>query len=110
MTETRDIVGPTLRALNRIPGVICLRLQAGTVRARGGFVRGNAAGTPDLLAIVRGSAIFMEAKMPRMHGERGGVLSKEQHAFIRRAYGAEADWLVITSPKDAIDVVKGYLR
>lgn len=63
-------------------GFPVLRLQAGRVRARNGWVHGNKAGCPDKLAVLsRGRIAWLEAKF------EGGERSPEQerwHADARR--------------------------
>ena len=78
MSETSTIVTPLLKALNGIPGVICLRLHAGTTPVRGGYIRQNEKGTPDLLVLLP-EPLFIECKLP------GEKLSAEQLRFRGRA-------------------------
>ena len=104
-SETRDVVGPTLRALNSLPYCLAERLQSG--RARGGKMRLCSAGCPDLFAIICGTTVFFEAKTPI------GRLSPAQLEWHRRARNAGAFVQVIRSPREAIEVAKslfGRLR
>ncbi len=100
MSETSSIVTPAYETLNAIPGVVCYRIHAGKVKVRGGWMRQNDAGAPDLLVLVRGIPIAMEAKLPK------GLVTEDQlkeHGRIRRAGGAV---VIIRSAHEAIQIVR----
>lgn len=103
MSETRDVVRPTLEILNGIPGVIAYRIQSGKVRVRGGWMHLAEPGTPDIGCMVRGLSVFFEAKAPR------GVLSDEQLRWHERARRAGAIVVVIRKPSTALDEVRKIL-
>jgi len=86
MSETSEIVGPAIKALNAIPGVVAYRVFTGKAKVRGGYVNGAPEGFPDIGVVIRGRPIYLEAKL-----EAGGITSLEQlkmHDRLRRA-GAE---------------------
>lgn len=100
MSETSDIVTPVYETLNALPGVVCYRVHAGKVKVRGGWMRHNGAGAPDLVVVVRGRTIAMEAKTAK------GLVSElqlQEHGRIRRA-GGEVH--VIRSVADAMQIVR----
>lgn len=53
MRKEADIVRDMVRALNRIPGVFCLRTHGGSFQAKG---------TPDIFGCALGRAFVIEAK------------------------------------------------
>ena len=100
MSETSEIVTPLLDALESIPGVVALRLHAGSVRVAGGWMRNNRPGTPDILAIVFGFPVFLECKTAK------GLVSDAQldwHAHARRQ---GCDVVVVRSVSDGLRVVR----
>ena len=100
MSETSDIVGPTMKALAKIPGVYALRLQSG----RRGRVQMCPAGTPDILVITRGKAAFLEAKLP---GEKFSEPQVSAMFWIERA-GSEV--YEVNSVSDSLKIVKQLLK
>lgn len=103
MSETADIVSPLIESLNAIPGVWARRMHSGKVRARGGYVYLGATGAPDIFALVRGRALFLEAKLPK------GLVTEAQlaeHGRIRQAGGVV---VVVRSVRDGIDAVREML-
>lgn len=103
MSETSDVVRPTLEALNSIPGCVAFRIHSGRVKVRGGWMHLGESGLPDIGAVVRERPVFFEAKDVK------GLVSEDQlkqHARIRRA---GADVFVIRSPREAVDVVRAIL-
>lgn len=100
VSETSEIVGPIVRALDRIPGVYVLRLNSG----RRGRVWMCPAGTPDILAVVHGQAVFFEAKLP---GEKPSEVQLFVAAKIARAGGRT---YYPTNPGQAVEIVKQLLQ
>lgn len=83
-------------------GVYALRINSGAIRTeRGGMVRGAPAGTPDVLCIVGGRAVFLEVKRP---GNKPTALQLEMHARLR---AAGATVVVVTSVDEALEAVNG---
>ena len=104
MSETSTIVTPALCALNGIPGVWARRLQSGQVKVRGAWMHLGAKGAPDFFAVVRGRAVFFEAKLA------GEKTTPEQVAEHRRIARAGAQTFVVRSVREAVDVVREMLR
>jgi len=101
MSETSDVVTPTLKALRKLPYVWATRLHSGS--ARGGKQQLSPVGSPDLLAIVRGVPVFLEAK-----SETGKLRdSQTEQAMLLRAAGAVVH--TVRSVAEAMDVVRRYL-
>lgn len=101
MSEQSDVTSPTLAALSRLPGVWAMRVHSGS--ARGGKQRLAPVGTPDLLAVIRGVAVFLECKAPKKNASPGQI---EQHRRIRLA---GADVVVVRSVHEALGVVREIL-
>ena len=106
MSETSDVVTPTLRALRNIPGVVAERVQSGT--RGGGKMRLASPGAPDIWCICMGVALLFECKA------EGGKTKKktkeaqaEYHERVRRCGGVV---LVITKPAQAIEVVRKLME
>ena len=64
-----------------------LRLQSGRARVNGGWMHGCEEGTPDLLVLLHGRAIFIELKAPgkeptREQDARKGELVKMGHEVL----------------------------
>jgi len=104
MSETSTIVTPALSALNGIPGVWARRLQSGQVKVRGAWMHLGAKGAPDFFAVVRGKAVFFEAKLPK---ELVTEVQLSEHGRIRRAGGVVH---VVRSVREAVDVVRAMLE
>lgn len=104
MSETSEIVTPAMNAINKIPGVACIRVHSGRVKVARGWMKQNRKGSPDLLAVVNGRAVFMEAKK---QGEKLTPDQEQEHERLRRA-GATV--VVIHSPDEAIAAVMGVRR
>ena len=105
MSETSEVTRPTVDALNCIPGVIAIRIQAGRVKSRGGgWMQLAEPGSPDVIAVVKGLAVFFECKAPK------GLVSEEQLAWHARARRAGAVVVVIRKPSAAVDVVRKILN
>lgn len=104
MTETHDVVRPTLDLLNGIPGVIAYRIHSGKAKVRGGWIHLADPGTPDIGATVKGLAVFFEAKAAK------GLVSEEQLEWHARARRAGAMVFVIRRPSTAVDVVRKILN
>jgi hypothetical protein len=103
MTETSDVVRPTLEALNGIPGVVAYRIHAGKAKVRGGWMHLGERGIPDIGCCVRGLSVFFEAKAAK------GLVSEEQLAWHGKARRAGAMVFVIRSPGAAVEVVRKVL-
>ena len=81
-------------------GVYAIRLNSGAIKTeRGGLVRGAPAGTPDVLCIIGGRAVFFEVKRP---GKKATALQEEMHARLRAAGATVA---VVTSIDEALEVL-----
>lgn len=82
-------------------GVFAIRLNSGAIRTEaGGMVRGCPPGTPDILCIVNGAAVFLEVKRP---GKRPTALQTEMHARLRAAGARVA---VVTSVDEAMEEIE----
>jgi hypothetical protein len=82
VSETSSIVSPLLKALNGLPYVWATRLHSGS--ARGGRQQLCKPGTPDVLAVVRGTPVFFEGKAA---DGRVSDAQIEQAALIEAAGG-----------------------
>ena len=103
MSETRDVVRPTLDLLNGIPGVYAFRIHSGRVKVRRGYMHLAAPGTPDIGAVVRGVPVFFECKSAR------GRVSDEQREAHYRISRAGGSVVVVKRPSAAVDVVRNIL-
>ena len=103
MSETRDVVRPTLELLNSIPGVVAYRIHSGKVKVRGGWMHLAEPGAPDIGACVKGLAVFFECK------DAKGLVSEEQLAWHGRARRAGALVFVIRKPSAAVEEVRKLL-
>jgi hypothetical protein len=103
MSETSDVVTPTITALNGIPGVVAYRLHSGRVKVRGGYMRNNEPGAPDIFAVVKGVPVFFEAKSAT------GELSDDQTAEAFRISRAGAQVWCIRSVHEALKVARRML-
>lgn len=103
MSETRDVVRPTLELLNGIPGVVAYRIHSGKVKVRGGWMHLAEPGTPDIGVCVRGLAVYFECKAAK------GSVSDEQLTWHARARRAGALVFVIRKPSAAVEEVRKLL-
>jgi hypothetical protein len=103
MSETSEIVGPVIEALNAIPGVIAYRIFTGRLAYYGRYIAGAPKGFPDIGAVIAGSAIFLEAKLGSEPVPRHQL---ELHEHLRRA-GARVH--VVRNVSDAIHIAKDAL-
>lgn len=103
MSETHDVVRPTIELLNGIPGVVAERLHAGRVKVRGGWMHLGHPGAPDVVATVKGLSVYFEAKTAK------GLVSEEQLEWHARARRAGAMVFVIRKPSAAVEVVRKIL-
>lgn len=101
MNETREITSIAVKALNRVPDVAAYRMNSGVVPTRGGFMHGAPAGTPDILAIVLGHAVWIETKTPV------GELSETQKTEHRRLQRLGHLVFVARSSHEAVEFVMG---
>jgi len=103
VSETSTIVTPLFKALNSIPGVLCLRILSGMAPTKGGYIRGNEKGTFDLLALLP-SPLFMECKLP---GEKA---SKEQLQFLGRLKRMGVEGIFVFSVHEGIEAVRKRIQ
>jgi hypothetical protein len=108
VSETSEITRPLCAAIKRLPGCRVHRLHSGSVKVRGGYLELEDAGTPDVLALLRGAAgivpIYFETKT------NDGKLRPSQqaeHAELRRL-GFRVE--VPRSLAEAMTVVKEILE
>lgn len=100
MAETDDVVTPSIKAINRIPGVFAWRVFAGSARVRGGYIHGGPEGIPDICVSVKGRVLWLEAKV------RGKEPSAAQVRFAREAKRRGDSWDVIESVRGALSAVR----
>jgi hypothetical protein len=103
MSETSEIVAPTIAALNKIPGVVAYRIFTGSLAYFGRYISGARKGFPDIGAVIAGRAIFFEAKTET------GKVSNEQERLHDRLQRAGARVHVIRSVADALHIAKDAL-
>lgn len=64
-------------------GIFAIRLNSGAIKTeRGSLVRGCPAGTPDILSIVAGRAVFIEVKRP---GKQPTAIQEAMHQRLRQS-------------------------
>lgn len=80
-------------------GYLVERIQAGRVRARGGYVYGASPGCPDLLLVGLG---HLEVKRP------GQELRETQVLWRKKAEAAGARVATVTSVREAIEVAGAW--
>lgn len=104
MSETSEVTGPTVKALKRIPGIDAWRVQSGILPMGGRYVHCAPPGTPDILVVIRGRVLYLEAKTET------GKLSPVQVARHKelRSVGCRVE--VIRSVKEAIAIVREMLE
>ena len=100
-----DLVRAIMAALNLMPGVHVLRLNAGVTLIGEGkgrrAIRGVEAGTPDLLVMLRdGRVLWLEAKTPI------GRVSPAQKQWHAQAAKLGHAVLVVRDVQQAIDAVR----
>lgn len=103
MSEQSTVTGPIIEAISALPGCAAWRQHSGRKNLGGRWIHLGPSGMPDIGAVVRGRAIFFEAKLP------GKTPTEDQirmHERLRRA-GAEVH--VVFSVAQALDVVRGVL-
>ncbi len=79
MSETTEITNPLVSAINAIPGCWALRVNAGRVAVRGGWMHLAPENTPDVIGYVRGRFFSLECKLP------GELPTGGQAEFLARA-------------------------
>lgn len=95
----QDIQNAILDTLARL-GVFALRLNSGAIKTQhGGMVRGCPAGTPDILSIINGAAVFFEVKRP---GKKPTPIQEAMHERLRQS-GARV--YVVTSVDDLLEML-----
>ena len=75
----------------RAKGHEVLRLNSGTLRVKRGYLHCAKKGTPDILCLVDGRAIFFEVKMP------GKKITKAQSARHREIEGSGSRVFIVSS-------------
>lgn len=81
MSERSEVTRPLLEALNALPGAMAFRLNSGVAKRGGRTIMLCPIGTPDILAVIHGRAVFFETKLGR------GKATDEQidmHSRLRR--------------------------
>jgi len=112
--ETRDLVAPIIRALNRLRGVrVARNANLGPVVPWAQRMLDNArpvraglgAGSADIVGIVLGRAFALEVKLPSAPGLRAGALAPDQLRWLRafRRFGGFA--AVVYSGSEALEAV-----
>ena len=81
--------------------------EMGQRRAKGA---GNTVGLPDMMAIAGGRIVLLELKRTKAPGQRGGVLSLGQEAFIARAAEHGVHVFVIDCLEDAVPIFNAMRR
>ena len=61
MSETSDLTGPLVKMIGQM-GVMVLRMNAGKVKVRGGWMQLHKKGTADILCFPRGRVVWIETK------------------------------------------------
>lgn len=102
MSETSDIVTPTLKAIARL-GCIAWRVNSGGRRGRVTLAK---AGTPDILGVLApsGRLFGLEAKMP------GKKPTEVQRAWHEAAIASGVRIAVVHSVAEAVEVVREWQR
>jgi len=103
MSETHDVVTPTIDALEALPWTTCHRLQSGDARVRGGYMRGNETGTPDIIVSIYGRTLYLEAK------SKDGKLKPAQRRFAERAIRNGCLYATIRSVSEALGIARKIL-
>lgn len=95
----QDITTAIVKTLNQFGGVHAMRLNSGSRSFR---MRGCEAGTPDVLALVRGgSVLWIETKT----AEKGSKPSEAQEKWHAMAAELEHTVLVVRSVEEAVTAV-----
>ncbi len=103
MSETSDVVRPTIKKLNGIPGVVAYRIHSGRVPVRGGWMHLGETGTPDIGCTVRGLSVYFECKDDK------GETKKAQLKWHARARRAGALVFVVRKSESAVAEVRKIL-
>lgn len=98
-SETAGIVSPAVELLNKLPGVLAIRLNSGVLQRNGRYIRLAPKGTADIFAVADGQAFFFEAK------RAGEKQSAEQEKFSIRAVDSGAKYFVITAARQAAEEI-----
>ena len=102
--ETK-LYGAIIEALARAGLAWMTRVHSGKTKVRGGYMQLAPTGTPDLLGhAADGRAVALEVKVP---GEDG---TPEQLAYLAAATGRGVITGVVTSPAEAVDVLRRALK
>lgn len=103
MSEQSTVTGPTIAALNAIPGVLCFRIHSGKKNLGGRWIHLGEKGMPDLGLVIRGRAIFLEAKTDT------GKLSVDQELMHDRLRRCGACVFTIRSVAEALGIARAAL-
>lgn len=91
----------SIRTLLELHGYQVHRLQSGVIKARRGYVHLEPKGTPDLLVIAKGAAVYLEVKRP---GETPTEDQIAKHAELRDRTGCAV--YVVEAPHQALACVR----
>ena len=61
MSESSELTGPLVAAIRKC-GVMCLRMNSGKAKVRGGYLQLHEKGTADILCFPRGRVVWLETK------------------------------------------------
>lgn len=96
MSETSEIVTPLVKAINAIPDCFALRVNAGKVAVRGGWMHLAPEDTADIIGHVRGRFFAFECKVPGKKPDAG------QEAFLERQGRAGCLVAAVTSVTEGL--------
>lgn len=83
MSESSEITGPLIKMIRQM-GILCLRMNSGKVKVRGGWMQLHEKGTADILCFPRGRVVWIETK----------DVVKDFHKEQREAQGSFRDTVV----------------
>lgn len=107
-TRESDIQALVMVALSQEFGAIVTHVQAGEWELKkGGYIKGAASGTADLLAGVphRGSLMYVAIEVKTPDGRQSPAQKKFQAAVTKRG----GVYLLVRSPQDAVAQVRAAL-
>jgi hypothetical protein len=105
MSSENDIQRAIILALQTI-GVFAIRVQAGKVKVRGGWMQLAPAGTPDIYVLVPPSGMSLWLEVKTATGEE----RESQLAFATKARARGARVETVRTPQEAVEAYRAAER
>ena len=103
MSESSDLTSPLVKAIRQC-GVMCERMNSGTVRVKGGYLQLHSAGTADILCFPRGRVVWIETKTLTGRTRKG--TADDQAEFKRKVEALGHEYHRVTSVEAGLAAIK----